>query len=170
MEKRVSLEAKSSPANQEIPRILWNPKDHYCLQNSPPIWATQIQYMPSHLIKIYYNTISPATHNASKWPPFLRFLHQSLHAPLSRMCHIPLPFLGFDHPNWWGVKSWSFSLCNFFHSTFTSFLLGPYIFLVAQFSNTFNLCSSRNVRKYFSHPYRTTGKHLIVYFNNYILS
>jgi hypothetical protein len=35
MEQSPSWETFSSSASQEIPRILWNPKVHYHIQNSP---------------------------------------------------------------------------------------------------------------------------------------
>ena len=58
--------------------------------------------------------------------------------------------------------SLSSSLCNFLHSTFTSFLLGPNTLLNTLFSNTLSLRSSLNVSDQFSHPYRTTGKIIVL--------
>jgi len=37
MEQSPTSEASSHSASQEIPRFLWNPKDHYSFQNSPPL-------------------------------------------------------------------------------------------------------------------------------------
>jgi hypothetical protein len=41
--------------------------------------------------------------------------------------------------------------------------LGPNILLSTLFSNTLSLCSSLNVRDQFAHPYRTTGKIIVLY-------
>jgi hypothetical protein len=42
-------------------------------------------------------------------------------------------------------------------------LLGPYILLSTLFSNTLSLCSSLNVRDQVSHPYKTTGRFILLY-------
>jgi hypothetical protein len=66
-------------------------------------------------------------------------------------------------------KLWSSSLCNFLHSPVTSPLLGPYILLRTLFSHTLNLCSFLSVRDQVSHPYKTTGRIMVLYtFNVYI--
>jgi hypothetical protein len=48
-------------------------------------------------------------------------------------------------------------------SPFTSSLFGPNIPLSTLFSNTLSLRSSLNVRDQVSHPYRTTGKIIVLY-------
>ena len=51
MEQSPTWEANRLPASQEIPRILWNPKVHYRIQNArhlPLSWANSIQFIPSH--------------------------------------------------------------------------------------------------------------------------
>ena len=60
-------------------------------------------------------------------------------------------------------KSFSSSLCNLLHSSVTSSLLGPNILLNTMFSNNLSFLSSRNVNDQVSHPYKTTGKIIILY-------
>jgi hypothetical protein len=54
-------------------------------------------------------------------------------------------------------------LCNFIHSPVASSLLGPNIPLSILFSNTLSLCSSLNVRDQVAHPYKTTGRIMVLY-------
>jgi hypothetical protein len=54
-------------------------------------------------------------------------------------------------------------LCNFLHSPVTSSLFGPNILLRTLSSNTLSLCSSLNVRDQVSHPYKTTGRIMVLY-------
>jgi hypothetical protein len=60
-------------------------------------------------------------------------------------------------------RSFSSSLCSFLHYPVTSFLLGPKILLNTLFSNTLSLRSSLNVSDQVSHPYKTTGKIIVLY-------
>ena len=60
-------------------------------------------------------------------------------------------------------KSFSSSLCSLLHSPVTSSLLGPNILLNAMFSNTLSFLSFRNVSDQVSHPYKTTGKIMVLY-------
>ena len=60
-------------------------------------------------------------------------------------------------------KSFSSSLCSLLHSPVTSSLLGPNILLNTMFSNTLSFLSSRSVNDQVSHPYKTTGKMIVLY-------
>jgi hypothetical protein len=58
-------------------------------------------------------------------------------------------------------RSLSSSLCSFLHFLVTSSLLDPNI-LNTLFSNTLSQRSSLNVSDQISHPYKTTGKIIVV--------
>jgi hypothetical protein len=60
-------------------------------------------------------------------------------------------------------RSLSPLLCILLQSPAFSSLLGPNILHSTQFSNTLRLCSSLSVRDPVSHPYRTTGKIIVLY-------
>ena len=67
-------------------------------------------------------------------------------------------------------RALSSSLCSFLHSSVTSSLLGPNILLNTLFSNTLSLRSSLNVSDQVSHPYKTTGKIIVLYIEVYKFS
>jgi len=98
MEHSPFWEANRSAASQEIPRILWNPKVHYCIQKCPPPVPILSQLDPvhtptSHFLKIHLNIILPSTPGSSNWPLPLRFPHSNpLYAsPLPHTRHISHP-------------------------------------------------------------------------------
>jgi hypothetical protein len=149
MELSPSWEAVNCAATQEIPSILWNPKVHNPVHKSPLLslfWARSIQSIPSHSISLRFILIL-STHLRLGLPSGIfpygiptNILHAFL-CPHS--CYMPCP----SHPQ----------------PPVTSSLFGPNILLSTLFSNTCSLCSSLNVRDQVLHPYRITGKSIVLY-------
>jgi hypothetical protein len=80
MEHSLSWEANWFSASQEIPRILWNPKVHYCIHKCPPPVSVLSQLDPvhtptSHYLNIQFNIILPSTPGSPRWFLSLRFPH-----------------------------------------------------------------------------------------------
>ena len=92
-------------------------------------------------------------------------LYTLLSSPIRATCPAHLIFLDFISRTILGeqYKSFSSSLCNLLHSPVTSSILGPNIVLNTMSPNTLSFLSSRNVNDQVSHPYKRTGKIIILY-------
>jgi hypothetical protein len=90
---------------------------------------------------------------SSKWLLPSSFPSETLYSPLLSLIRATCPAHlspWLDHPNdiWWGVQSIKLLLCSLLHSPVTSSL---------------SLHSSLNVSDQVSHPYKTTGKIIVLY-------
>ena len=114
-----SSEANRFAASQEIRRILWNPKVHYCIHKCPCPESDR-SCPRSHFRKIHLNIILLSTPGFSMWTLSLRFPPQKPCIPLSSLPIrsifpanliilnlITRTIIGKDY------RSLSFSLCSF---------------------------------------------------------
>ena len=161
MQQSPSWEANRFSAIKEIPRILWNPKVHYRIQNYPPPVPILSQLNPVHNPTSWRSLPILSSHLHLGLPNGLfpsdlpsKTLPMPLLSPIRSTCpahHILLDFitrkiLGEQY------RSLSSSLCSFLHFPVTSSLLCPNIPLSTQFSNALSLRSSHNVSDQVSHP------------------
>ena len=123
----------------------------------PTSWRS-ILILSTHLRQGFPSGLFP-----SSFP--IKTLYTPLSSPIHATCPAYLILLDFITRTMLGeeYKSFSSSLCNLLHSPVTSSLLGPNILLNTMFSNTLSFLSSRNVSDQVSHPYKTTGKIIVLF-------
>ena len=152
------MEPKDSLPHLQVPATCPSPEPH---------WSSPCP--PSHSLMIHLNIILPPICGCSTWSLSLCFPHQNPAytppLPQCATCSAHLILLGLITIIIIGeeYRSLSSSLCSFLHSSVTSSLLGPNNLLSTLFSNILNLQSSLNVSNQFSHPYKTTGKIIVLY-------
>ena len=137
-----------------------------------------------HLSLSRASSIQSIPPNPTSWRPILilssrlsldlprslsvRFPHQNLiyfSPPIRDTCPVHFFLLDFVTRTILGeeYRSLSSSLCSYFHFPVTSYLLGPNILINTLFSNALSLLSSLSVSDQVLHPYKTTGRIIVLY-------
>jgi hypothetical protein len=124
-----------------------------------------------YFLDIRFNIILPSTPRPSKWSLSLRSLRQSsvCISPIFKTCHIPRPsrYSWFDHSNkeymlrstgHKALRCVVFSTPCYLILVMPKCLSEPYSWT----SSAYMVCSSINVREQVSHPYKTTGKIIVL--------
>jgi hypothetical protein len=123
---------------------------------------------PSYESKVHFNIINPPTSRSSKWSlSFWLSDHCPVCIPRLHSCYMPSPChpvrLDYSNYTWQRVQITKLLVMQFFPLSRHLISLRSKIFLSTLFSNTLSLWPSLNVRDLVSHPYRTTGKIIVLY-------
>ena len=134
-------------------------------------WASSIQSMPPHptswrsilILSSHQRLGLPSGLFPSGFP--IKILYTPLFSTIRATCPAHLILFDLITRTVFGeqYRSLSSSLCSFLHSPFYLPPLSPNILLNTLFSYTLSLRSSRNVSDQVSHPYKTTGKIIVLY-------
>ena len=152
---------------KKFPRFYGNRRLITAFKNAPPPTCPYPELTPSSPSILILSPHLRLCLPSGLFPSGLstKTLYRPLLSPIRATCPSHLILIDFITRTILGeqYRSLSFSLCNFLHSPVTPFLLGPNILLKTLFSNTLSLCSSLNVSDQVSHPYKRTGKIIVVY-------
>ena len=173
MKQTPSWEVSWFSGNQENPHILWNLVVYHLVYKRPPPVPILSQINPVHAPhSTSWGTILILSFHLCLGLPIGLFLsgfptetlYIPLLSPISATCLTHHTLLNFITWTLFGDKcrSLSSSLCSFFHSPVTS-SLSPNILLNTLFSITLRLCFSPSVSDQVSHPYKTTGRFIVLY-------
>jgi hypothetical protein len=152
MKQSPPWEANRFSANQEIPRILWNPKVHYRIHKCPPpdpilSQLDSVHTPTSYFLKIHLNIILPFTPGSPKFSLSLWFPYRNpvYGSPLPDTRYMPRPSRSsrFYNPHniGWAVQIIKLLIMQPPPPPVTLSLLGPNILLSTVFSNTLSLRS-----------------------------
>jgi hypothetical protein len=151
--------------------ILRNTNIHYDIDKRPtPVpllsYVNPVQASPSHFLSIIFYIILPSMSLSSKGSISIRvFYKNSVCTPsIPHTCHMPYSPPGMITRTLLSeeYRPLSYSSCGLLHPSFSLSLLDPNI-LNTLFSNTLSLRSSLYWKDQVSHPYKTTGKIIVIY-------